>query len=130
MGFLAAIKVQLIVATLFSGVIAGFAWQNHNLKNDIKDLNGELGNARATAFLLNNSISDLEASIKKQNDAVAELMRQSDKLKNQILVQGDIIKDLEKVEQHKIELIDGEIVPETCEGAMGWMLAKAIGDFK
>jgi hypothetical protein len=119
---------QTYVVLFLLGIIGTLWIQNASLSNTNDEQIKVIAELSVGLNLLEQTNINLIADIEVQNNAMRELMRQGVILETLNLTQGQIIADLLLVENRKITLIDSENVPKTCEGAMGWMLNKAIGE--
>ena len=96
------------------------------LFDEVQDLNKDLGIALAAIDVCKVSKQEIKDSVKEVEAQIEKLKIANEKYKSDIEKAQININDLETDLEKSLKDLRKEILPESCEGRMNWMLQKAL----
>lgn len=112
-----------IVAGLF---VVAWIWATLGLYNDNKELSTELGKSTSAVEICIADRVNMDNVLVLLKADIASIQADNEAYKESIAVASNKIEHLATTINESIILIDQEVIPESCEGTMDWMLNKAL----
>lgn len=118
--------VSLAVLAAFLSLWAHDRYLHNLIHNKEDGYVVQLQNKQADVAVCEVQNVQLKAILVEQNAKIAEWKARGDELEHRAEIQEERIDELQEANDVILQKIDDEVIGETCEDAMRWMLAKAL----
>ena len=112
-----------IISGLF---VIAWIWATIGLHNNNKELSTKLGAASAAVDVCIADRVNMDNALIRLKSEIEAIQADNDRYKQRLELADSSISALESEINESIVLIDQEVLPESCEGSMDWMLKKAL----
>lgn len=112
-----------IIAALF---VAAWVWVTHGLYEDNKELSKLLGESNSATELCINQRKNMDNELILLKADIARIQADNDQYKKDLAEADIVIENLQEGIPVIITEIDNEVIGDTCEESMDWMLEKAL----
>ena len=129
---LSTVKMYVAIGfvAVFVGIIGTQFIIGKSKDRTIDKLSTKLTTNAAQLVIKESENKQCHAEIEKQNCSIAEWKKKGNDYEIILKQKQDIIDALSIEEEIVLIDLEGQFIPDTCEGAMGWMIEKAQGELK
>ena len=121
---------KVIVGGVLLAIILTLWTINRSQANTIEEQAFNLATVEAQLQIKEMENLRLNDAIKRQNEMIVELAKEGKKLQDKVDSQAILIASLQQIGDEEIEEIENQEIPNTPEGALRWMLEKALSELR